>query len=262
MKIRNIAVALAATAAVGLFTASTAAAAAPARDTPKPTIVLLHGAFEDASAWSGVTQRLQHDGYPVIAPAVGLRGVAADTDQLKGVVDAIKGPKVLVSHSYGGMLVNGLATAPDVKALVYVNAFIPQPGESAGQLSSQFPGSLLGPDTWHAVDSPAGPELYVNADSFREVFAGDVPAATAAVAAAQQRPILATAFSDKVTAALPGPIRKYALISTDDKAIPTAAKVFMAKRVGATITEVAGSHAVTASNPKAVADEIEKAARS
>jgi len=96
----------------------------------KPTIVLLHGAFADGSTWSEVTGRLQHDGYTVVAPAVPLRGIAADTSYLSGVLATIPGPKVLVGHSYGGALVSELADTADVKSLVYVAAFIPQAGET------------------------------------------------------------------------------------------------------------------------------------
>ncbi|MDX6584822.1 MAG: hypothetical protein QOI10_4006, partial [Solirubrobacterales bacterium] len=139
---------------------------------PKPTIVLLHGAFEDASSWSKVTQQLQSEGFPVIAPAVQLRGVASDTAAVEGLLDSVHGPKVLVGHSYGGLLVSELASkTPDVTALVYVAAFIPQAGESAGGLNAQFPGSLIGPATTHQVNSPDGAELYVNAASFPELFA-------------------------------------------------------------------------------------------
>jgi pimeloyl-ACP methyl ester carboxylesterase len=260
MKIRSIALVLAATAALTLGAVSTASAAPAAQPAAKPTIVLLHGANEDASAWNQVTRRLQHDGYPVVAPAVPLRGVASDRDALRPLVDGIKGPKVLVGHSFAGLLVNELATSPDVKALVYVAAFIPRAGESAGQLNSQFPGSQLGPKTTHTVDTPAGPEIYVNTDSFRQVFAADRSVADAAVAAAEQRPILASAFTDKATTTAPAAIRKYAIVPTQDHAIAPAAEIFMAKRAGATITQVRSAHDVPTSHPLTVAGVIEKAA--
>ncbi|MGP4015047.1 alpha/beta hydrolase [Saccharopolyspora sp. 5N708] len=219
------------------------------------------GAFEDASAWSKVTRELQAEGFPVIAPAVPLRGIASDTAAIEGVVDAIRGPKILVGHSYGGLLVSALASrTTDVTALVYVAAFIPQAGETAGQLNAQFPGSLIGPATTHTISGPDGEELYVNPESFRELFAAGAPAADAAVDAAGQRPILAAAFEEKVTAAAPADIRKYAIVATEDKAIPPAAERFQAQRAGAVITEVRSPHAVAATNPKAVVDVIEQAA--
>lgn len=260
MKIRSIALALAATAALSLGAVSTASAAPAAQPAAKPTIVLLHGAFEDASGWSKVTQRLQHDGYPVVAPAVPLRGVVPDRDAVKGAVEAIKGPKILVGHSYGGLIVNELASGPDVKALVYAAAFIPREGETAGGLNAQFPGSQLGPDTTHTVESPAGPELFVNTDKFRQVFAADVPAAEAAVSAAGQRPILASAFTDKATTTAPDSIRKYAIVATQDRAIPPAAEEFMAERANAAITRVRSAHDLPASHPQTVTSVIEKAA--
>jgi pimeloyl-ACP methyl ester carboxylesterase len=260
MKIRSIALALAATAALSLGVVSTASAAPAAQPAAKPTVVLLHGAFEDASAWSKVTQRLQHDGYPVVAPAVPLRGPVPDRDALKGAVEAIKGPKILVGHSYGGAIVNELASGPDVKALVFVAAFIPREGETVGDLNAQFPGSQLGGDTTHTVESPAGPELFVNTDKFRQVFAADVTAAEAAVSASGQRPILASAFTDKVSTTAPDPIRKYAIVATQDRAIAPAAEEFMAERAHATITKVRSAHDLPVSHPQTVASVIEKAA--
>ncbi|GAA3837698.1 alpha/beta hydrolase [Amycolatopsis tucumanensis] len=226
---------------------------------PKPTVVLVHGAFEDASSWAQVTRKLQSENYPVVAPAVPLRGVAADTAALQGVLGAIKGPKILVGHSYGGLLISELASAPDVRALVYVAAFIPQAGETAGRLNSQFPGTLIGPATTHTVDSPDGPELYVNTDSFAALFAGGLPAADAAVSAAGQRPILAAAFDEKVATTAPGNVRKFAIVATRDQAIPPAAERFEAERAGAAITEVDSPHAVPAANPQAVVDVIHQA---
>jgi pimeloyl-ACP methyl ester carboxylesterase len=260
MKIRSIALALAATAALSLGTVSTASAAPAAQQAAKPTIVLLHGAFEDASAWSKVTQRLQHDGYPVVAPAVPLRGPVPDRDAVKGAVEAIKGPKILVGHSYGGAIVTELASGPDVKALVYVAAFIPREAETVGDLNAQFPGSQLGPDTSHTVEGPTGPELFVNTDKFRQVIAADVTAAEAAVSAAGQRPILASAFTDKVTTTAPDSIRKYAIVATQDRAIAPAAEEFMAERANAAITKVRSAHDLPVSHPQSVTAVIEKAA--
>lgn len=234
-------------------------AAAPAG--PRPTVVLVHGAFEDASAWRPVVEQLQSEQYPVFAAAVPLRGIATDVGAIEGAVAAIKGPKILVGHSYGGLLISELANrTPDVTALVYVAAFIPQAGETAGQLNSQFPGSLIGPTTTHTVDGPDGPELYVNPESFADLFAGGVPGPDVAVSAAAQRPILASAFDEKITAAAPADIRKFAIVATEDKAIPPQAERFEAERAGAVITEVRSPHAVPAANPQAVVDVIRQAA--
>lgn len=251
--------ALAVTAVVGagvLTAASPGDAVVAAR--PKPTIVLVHGAFEDASAWAPVTRKLLAEHYPVIAPAVGLRGIAADVASLQGVLDSVKGPKILVGHSYGGLLISELAgTTADVRALVYAAAFIPEAGETAGQLNSQFPGSLIGPDTTHAI----GPELYVNAASYPSLFAAGLPALDTAVAAAGQRPILAAAFDEKIAATAPAGIRKFALVATRDQAIPPAAERFEARRAHASITEVDSPHAIATAAPQAVADAIHRATR-
>ncbi|HEY2674414.1 MAG TPA: alpha/beta hydrolase [Rugosimonospora sp.] len=153
--------------------AATLAKAAAAAHQPKPTIVLVAGAFEDSTAWSGEITRLQHDGYPVIAPAVPLRGVASDSAYLTSIVRSINGPVVLVGHSYGGMLITEIAAndPKQVKALVYTAAFIPKAGETVNQLDTQFPGSLLGPDTTYTVSYPGGTDTYVKPADFRALFA-------------------------------------------------------------------------------------------
>ncbi|MGW4063243.1 alpha/beta fold hydrolase [Amycolatopsis sp. NPDC004747] len=256
MKRALIALAAAAVAGAGVLTAASPGAAAPSH--PKPTVVLVHGAFEDASAWAPVTRRLLAEHYPVLAPAVPLRGIAADVASLHGVLDSVAGPKILVGHSYGGLLISELAgRTADVRALVYAAAFIPEAGETAGQLNAQFPGSLLGPSTTHAV----GPELFVNAASYPSLFAAGLPALDTAVAAAGQRPILAAAFDEKITATAPANIRKYALVATRDQAIPPAAEHFEARRAHASITEADSPHAIASAAPDAVVDVIHRATR-
>ncbi|HET6704780.1 alpha/beta hydrolase [Amycolatopsis sp.] len=257
MKRALTALAAVAIAGAGVLTAaSPGVAAAPAH--PKPTVVLVHGAFEDASAWAPVTRRLLAEHYPVVAPAVPLRGIAADVASLQGVLAAVPGPKILVGHSYGGLLISELAgRTADVKALVYAAAFIPEAGETAGQLNAQFPGSLIGPSTTHTV----GPELFVNAASYPSLFAAGLPALDTAVAAAGQRPILAAAFAEKITATAPAGIRKYALVATRDQAIPPAAERFQARRAHASITEVDSPHAIASAAPGAVVDVIHRATR-
>ena len=227
----------------------------------KPTIVLLHGAFADGSTWSEVTGRLQHDGYTVVAPAVPLRGIAADTSYLSGVLATIPGPKVLVGHSYGGALVSELADTADVKSLVYVAAFIPQAGETLGALNSQFPGSELGPQLV-PISYPGGLDLAIKPDNARAVFAADLPVRQADVFVAAERPIAASAFGEPVAETAPTTVPKYAVIPTGDHAIAPAAERFMAKRANATITEIDGaSHLVALSQPAAVTSVIERAAR-
>src|SRR5687767_5684257 len=119
-----------------------AAPAATAKTGGKPTIVLVHGAFADASGWNGVTERLQDRGYTVLAPANPLRGVSADATYLRNVLSHVSGPIVLVGHSYGGVAISNAATGnPNVKALVYVAAFIPAQGETVQALSTPAGGS-------------------------------------------------------------------------------------------------------------------------
>ncbi|MEU4194996.1 alpha/beta hydrolase [Kribbella sp. NPDC026611] len=249
-------------AAAVLTVTGVSTAAAQTEHKPKPTIVLLHGAFADGASWSEVTTRLQKDGYTVVVPAVPLRGVAADTTYLTGVLNGIQGPKVLVGHSYGGALVSELAGTSGVKSLVYVAAFIPQAGETIGALNAQYPGSQVGPDTTNAISYPGGVDLTIKPEPFRQVFAADLPARQAAVLGASQRPIAAAAFGEKVERTAPAGLPKYAVIPTGDHAIAPAAERFMAQRAGATIVEVEGaSHLVALSHPSTVTHVIEQAAR-
>ena len=228
----------------------------------KPTIVLLHGAFADGASWSEVTSRLQRDGYTVVAPAVPLRGIASDTSYLKGVLDNISGPKVLVGHSYGGALVSQLAGTAGVKSLVYVAAFVPQAGETLGALNSKYPGSEIGPDTTNTISYPGGVDLVMKPESFRRVFAADLPARQAAVLGASQRPVNAAVFDEKIPTGAPAALPKYAVIPTEDHAIAPAAERFMADRAHATTVAVQGaSHLVALSHPGTVTRVIEQAAR-
>lgn len=249
-------------AAAVLTLAGVTTASAQTEHHPKPTVVLLHGAFADGASWSEVTSRLQRDGYTVVAPAVPLRGIASDTAYLKGVLDTISGPKVLVGHSYGGALVSQLAGTAGVKSLVYVAAFVPQAGETLGALNSQYPGSEIGPDTTNAISYPGGVDLVMKPESFRRVFAADLPARQAAVLGASQRPVNAAVFDEKIPTGAPAALPKYAVIPTGDHAIAPAAERFMADRAHATTVEVAGaSHLVALSQPGTVTRVIEQAAR-
>jgi pimeloyl-ACP methyl ester carboxylesterase len=259
MKLRHlVTVAAAAVLTVtGITTAS-----AQTEHKPKPTIVLLHGAFADGASWSEVTSRLQRDGYTVVAPAVPLRGIVSDTSYLQGVLNNIAGPKVLVGHSYGGALVSQLAGTSGVKSLVYVAAFIPQAGETLGALNSKYPGSEIGPDTTNAISYPGGVDLVMKPESFRRVFAADLPARQAAVLGASQRPVNAAVFDEQIPAGAPAALPKYAVIPTGDHAIAPAAERFMADRAQAATVEVQGaSHLVALSHPGTVTRVIEQAAR-
>ncbi|MEU9004106.1 alpha/beta hydrolase [Streptomyces sp. NPDC048551] len=273
-KRRTLALALPATLAalLGAAPATSAAsesipsAAGADRHGPKPTIVLVHGAFADASSWSGTIRRLQRAGYPVLAPANPLRGLAADTAYLRSVLAAVEGPVVLVGHSYGGAVISGAALGDiRVKALVYIAAFIPDKGESAAGLAAKFPGSTLGdtvnPRSYPLPGGGTGTELVIERAKFHRQFAADVPAADAAVMAATQRPVATAALEEKAGDAGWKTIPSWALIVTADKNIPPAAERWMARRAGSHITEVDASHAVAVSRPTVVTDVILDAVR-
>ncbi|MEU9044937.1 MULTISPECIES: alpha/beta hydrolase [unclassified Kitasatospora] len=232
----------------------------------KPTIVLEHGAFADGSSWNAVVAELRADGYPVVAAANPLRGPASDAAALRTVLDHIKGPKILAGHSYGGNVISEAATDdPDVRALVYVAAFLPAPGETALELTGKYPGSTLpdalDPVTYRQGDGSTGTDLYIRQDKFRHQFAADVPAGQAALMAAEQRPIAQAALEEKATSAAWQTKPSWSIVTTRDLNIPAAVQRYMAERAHAHTTEVVASHSVAVSHPRLVADVIEQAAR-
>ncbi|MCB5164624.1 alpha/beta hydrolase [Streptomyces bambusae] len=228
----------------------------------RPRIVLVHGAFADASSWSGVVRNLQDAGLDVTAPPNPLRGLAGDSAYLAGYLRQIDGPVVLVGHSYGGEVITAAAAEglDHVKALVYVAAIAPEAGESASDLLGRFPGSELGevlvPVPYVAESGGEGTDLYIRPDAFHRVFAADVDAETAAVLAAVQRPVEAASLSDAGTGAAWRDIPSWYLVATQDRTIPVEAQRFQAERAGAVTVEVAASHAVAVSRPDAVADIV------
>jgi pimeloyl-ACP methyl ester carboxylesterase len=254
--------ALAVTAALSLAPSSSATPAAADNHGPKPTVVLVHGAFADASSWNGEITELERRGYPVVAAANPLRGVAADAAYVRALVESVKGPVVLVGHSYGGQVISNAALhEPNVKALVYVAAFLPEQGESAGELSNKFPGSTLAATLQQVALPDGGTDLYVRQDLFPQQFAADVPAAQARLMAATQRPVAASALSDASGEPAWHSIPSWSVIPTGDKNIPAKAQEWMAQRAHAHTVEIPGaSHAVLVSHPHAVADQIIAAA--
>jgi pimeloyl-ACP methyl ester carboxylesterase len=233
----------------------------PKSAVPKPTIVLVHGGWADASSWNAVTQRLQDDGYTVIAPANPLRGVHTDSAYLSSVLATITGPIVLVGHSYGGVLITNAATGnPNVKALVYVAAFAPDLGETVGQLLAMNPGSQAAPPNLTFRPYPGGADVYITPSAFHSVFCADLPAKTAAVMAANQRPIDAAALGEPSAEPAWKTIPSWYLVASNDQAIPPATERFMSKRAAATTVEIASSHVAMISHPTVVTDLVLNAA--
>ncbi|WP_030454861.1 alpha/beta fold hydrolase [Herbidospora cretacea] len=228
----------------------------------KPTVILVHGAFADASSWTKVVARLQTAGYPVIAPANPLRDLKGDSDYVSSVISTVPGPVILVGHSYGGSVISAAATGhANVKALVYVAGYAPEAGESALDLTAKFPGSAL-PTSLLTRDYPGGTDVYVDPAKFRAAVAADLPARDTALAAATQRPVSYAALDAKATTAAWQKIPSWYLVSGADQAIPAAAQKFMAKRAGAHTTEIKGaSHLVMVSHPEAAADLVAAADR-
>jgi pimeloyl-ACP methyl ester carboxylesterase len=251
-----------------LFTAGAATQAAASQPTkPKPTIVLVHGAWADASSWDGVTKRLEHDGYTVMALANPLRGITSDSAYIASVLATVPGPIVLVAHSYGGAVITNAATGnPNVKALVYVAALIPDAGETGSDLL-KFPGSQIvlpdSPDaTVTARPFPGGVDFYVNSDVFRKIFAADLPPEKTALMAAGQRPLALAAFTDVSGPPAWKTIPSWALVATQDNTIGTANTRFQAQRAAPSHTvEIDASHAVLVSHPEAVVELIDQAVR-
>lgn len=234
--------------------------------TPKPTIVLVHGAFEDASIWHGVIQRLQRDGYPVVAPANPLQGPGIDAAYLRSVLGTISGPVILAAHSYGGVVITQAgADDPKVKGLVYAAAVMPAVGEAARQLIDRFPGSSFPTSTepvdYTLPDGSSGTYLLYQADKFRSQTAADVPVGQAALMLATQRPMSLAALNEEVTSAAWTSKPNWQVSTLQDLAIPLAEQRFEAERAHSHVTEVNSSHSVTVSQPDTVTDVIERAAR-
>ena len=187
-----------------LVGASSVSAAAHPAGSPgqAPTVVLVHGAFADASSWSGVVELLQREGHTVVAPAIPLRGIASDAAYVASVVNQIDGPVLLVGHSYGGAIIsNAASTTPNVVGLVYVSGYAPEKGESLNDIASRSKDGLLGPALVEkqyptGQGNETATELYIDPAAFRAAFAADLPPERTAVMAATQRPVTAAAFAE------------------------------------------------------------------
>ena len=213
----------------------------------RPTVVLVHGAFAESSSWNGVIAGLLADGFPVIAAANPLRGVATDAAYVHTLLGDVSGDIILVGHSYGGAVITNAAKGLDqVKALVFVGAFAPDEGESAGQLAGKYEGGTLG-DTLTAVDLGAeGNDLYIVQSRYHEQFAADSPADVAAAMSVTQRPIREAALNEPSGAPAWRDIPSWFLFGSEDKNIPAESHRFMAERAGSrhTVELEGGSHTV------------------
>jgi len=236
---------------------------------PKPTVVLVHGAWADGSSWAAVTAQLQRQGFTVRVPANPLRGVASDAQYLRDYLATIPGPIVLVGHSYGGMVITNAATGnANVRALVYVNAFLPEKGETVEQLNSAQPGSALDPNT--AIDAVpfrdtsgnvVDVDLYAKPALFPAIFAAGVPAEKAAVLAASQRPFALSALTE-ASPDVPAwqTIPSWSLIGTADRVLPPAEQQVMATRAHAHVVKIRAPHLSMVTDPATVSALITTAA--
>lgn len=236
------------------------------KENTTPTVVLVHGAFADASSWSGVIADLQDHGIPVVAPSNPLRGLASDAAYVSSVIAQIDGPVVLVGHSYGGAIITVAGTADNVVGLVYVAAYALEENESLGELQGRFAepplATSLRTTTYPVPGGEPAVEFTIVPQAFPTVFAADVPAEVTSVLAVTQRPLAAVAFTEPATAAAWRTKPSWAVVSTGDQAINPQVQRFGAERAGATIVEMEdASHAVAVSRPKEVAGVIRDAVR-
>jgi len=230
---------------------------------PKPTIVLVHGAFGDASSWRGVFDLLDGGEYTLLAAALPLRGLASDVAYLEAVIDQLDGPVVLVGHSYAGCVITAAGVSDKVAALVYVNAFMPDAGESITDLQTRFPSLVMG-DFLQPRPLPDGSvELSVDPDRFQDIFCADVPDDVARFMAHAQRPLVATAFEEPAAVAAWHTKPSWGVFGTGDLPISPDLHRFSLGRAGSTVTELEGaSHFAMISKPEIVAGVIHDAVMS
>jgi pimeloyl-ACP methyl ester carboxylesterase len=280
MRTKRLATTLAAIAAAAALAVGTIAATSPsiavsvqpakvtAGRTAKPTVVLVHGAWADSSAWDGVTERLQSDGYTVRSFPLPLRGLASDAAYLRSYLDTIPGKVVLVGHSYGGAIVTNAAEgSTNVTSLVYVDAFVPAEGETVVELALAERGSALAAppeQVFNPVPYPGAPEgdvdLYIQRTVFLKSFANDLTRKEAKVAEANQRPVTGSAVSTPSGSPAWDDIPSWYFVGALDKVLPPAEQTAMAKRAGAEIVRGRAGHLAMVTKPGQVAGLIEAAA--
>jgi pimeloyl-ACP methyl ester carboxylesterase len=243
---------------VAALLSAVAASPVSAKPAAKPVIVLVHGAFADALGWQKLIPILVRDGYTVTAVENPMQSLAGDVETTRRVIDAQTHPVVLVGHSYGGAVITGAAADnPKVKALVYLAAFAPDDGEPVGAFGEKYPNDL----GKSFIPDSAG-FLTIDRKNFRSLFAADLPAGDAAVAAATQKPVSSTVFTASVPKAAWKSIPSWYVVSKQDHAIQPDLERFYAKRMGARTSEVNASHVAFISHPQEIARVIEAAAMS
>jgi len=223
----------------------------------KPTIVLVHGAFADASGWDAVIRILQSKGYEVSAVQNPLTSYEADVETTKRLIDAQTGPTVVVAHSYGGAVMTAAAAGnPNVKALVYLAAFANDANEPLGALLEKYPSKAV-----EAFKPDAAGLLYIDRAKFHDIFAQDLPLVQTNVMAVTQKPLTSSAFGATTKVAAWRTTPSWFVVAQNDNVIPPDLERFFAKRMGAETTEINSSHVVFMSHPKEVVEVIESAAR-
>ena len=232
----------------------------------KPTIVLVHGAFAESASWNGVIARLQEHGVRAIAVANPLRSLSGDAAYVHDVIASVDGPVVLVGHSYAGMVITqAAADSSNVVGLVYVNAFVPETGQSAFDLSTSAPGSTLGDALAAYPVATGGNEFVIRPELFHDQFAADLPEDVTDIMAATQRPVTQAALSEGLATDRPAwkDIPSWHVFGDQDRNIPVAVLRAGAERASSRgTTEIAGaSHATSVSQPEAVAATIAAAGR-
>ena len=229
-----------------------------------PTVVLVHGAFADASSFATVVPELLGDGLPVVVPAVPNRSLIGDAAYVASVIRQIDGPVVLVGHSYGGAVITVAGVEPNVKALVYLSAYALEEGESLGELQGRFPDSPLAAALVYKSfpvegSSEPGTDVYVDVAKFPAIFAADVDPELARILAVGQRPLAGVAFTEKATAAAWKTRPSWGSVAINDHTINPDVERFGYQRAGMTTIEIESSHLVMLSHPKEVADLIRTA---
>lgn len=241
------------------FALSTAASASGAANAANTSIVLVHGAWADGTGWQEIIPILQREGYKVVAVQNPLVSMANDVETTKRVIDGETGKGrnvVAVAHSYGGAVMSGAAAGnAGVKALVYIAAFAPDAGERLDAFIQQYPS-----DIFSAFEPDAGGFIYLSAEKYRPIFAGDLPEARTRVMQASQKPTQGAIFGQSNPGAAWRTIPSWFIVAQEDKVINPDLERFYARRMNARTTEIQASHVVFISRPNQVAKVILEAA--